>query len=232
VDEEFCAGQNTNIAPGAHLRLSVSDTGVGIPEELLEKIFEPFFTTKGAGRGTGLGLAAVYGTVNSLKGGIEVDSHPGEGTTFHLYLPVCEERRQPGRPRNTKLVMGTGTVMVVEDEPALRTLLQDMLSRLGYTPVPACDGIEALEVYRERDGDVDLVLLDLNMPRMNGQSAFAELKKLNSNVRVLLMSGYTQSTELEKLERAGAAGHVRKPFDLADLSLQISRALSKTLSLR
>ncbi|MEE8041787.1 MAG: PAS domain S-box protein [Pseudomonadales bacterium] len=232
VDEEFCAGQNTNIAPGAHLRLSVSDTGVGIPEELLEKIFEPFFTTKGAGRGTGLGLAAVYGTVNSLKGGIEVDSHPGEGTTFHLYLPVCEERRQPGRPRNTKLVMGTGTVMVVEDEPALRTLLQDMLSRLGYTPVPACDGIEALEVYRERDGDVDLVLLDLNMPRMNGQSAFAELKKLNSNVRVLLMSGYTQSMELEKLERAGAAGHVRKPFDLADLSLQISRALSKTLSLR
>jgi two-component system cell cycle sensor histidine kinase/response regulator CckA len=232
VDEAFCTRQNTNIVPGEHLRLSVSDTGVGIPRDLLENIFEPFFTTKGAGRGTGLGLAAVYGTVNSLNGGIEVTSKPGEGAAFHLYLPVCEERRQPGRPRETQLVMGSGIVMVVEDESALRTLLQDMLRRLGYTAVPACDGVEALEIYRERGAEVDLVLLDLNMPRMNGQTAFAELKQINPNVRVLLMSGYTQSTELEQLVRAGAAGHVRKPFDLADLSRQISRALSNTLSLR
>lgn len=232
VDDSFCAHQSTNIAPGTHLKLSVSDTGVGIPEDVRDNIFEPFFTTKGAGRGTGLGLAAVHGTVSSLNGAIEVDSEPGRGTTFHLYLPVCEERRRPGRPRETQLVMGSGTVLVVEDESALRTLLQDMLSRLGYTPLPACDGVEALEIYRDKGDEVDLILLDLNMPRMNGQSAFAELKRLDPAVRVLLMSGYTQSVELEQLQRAGAAGHVRKPFDLAELSLQISRALSNTLSLR
>ncbi|MEE9254566.1 MAG: PAS domain S-box protein, partial [Pseudomonadales bacterium] len=123
VSEDFCARQDTNIAPGPHVQLSVSDTGVGIPEDLRESIFEPFFTTKGAGRGTGLGLAAVYGTVNSLNGGIEVESDPGKGATFHLYLPVCKERRKPGRPRETRLVMGSGTVLVVEDESALRTLL-------------------------------------------------------------------------------------------------------------
>ena len=232
VNEDFCAGQSTSIVPGPHLQLSVSDTGVGIAEDIRQSIFEPFFTTKGAGRGTGLGLAAVYGTVNSLNGGIAVESIPGNGATFHLYLPVCEERRQPGRRREMRLVMGSGTVLVVEDETALRTLLLDMLSRLGYTALPARDGVEAVEIYRDKRSEVDLVLLDLNMPRMNGQTAFAELQQLNPDVRVVLMSGFTQSVELERLERAGAAGHVRKPFDLAELSSQISRALSNTLSLR
>ena len=216
------------IEPGTYLRLSVQDTGVGIPPDVRARIFEPFFTTKAAGKGTGLGLAAVWGMVRAHHAGVQVDTAPGNGTTFHLYFrPHAGTEAGQVREAVQQLVMGQGHILLVDDEANLRELVGTMLRALGYVVTLAEDGMQAVEVFRADPAAFDLVLLDMTMPRMNGRDTFAALRALRDDVRVLLTSGYVESSELESALALGATGVLNKPFDLSDLSREVSAGLAR-----
>lgn len=221
-------------APGAGadappaLEIRVADTGCGIPEDLREKIFEPFFTTRAPGQGTGLGLAAVYGTVSAHGGRLRVESGVGRGTTFFISLPLCrdEEDRRDAAP--APVVEGRGCVLVVDDEATVRTMAVRLLRNLGYETLEAGDGVEALSVYRRAQGAVDLVLLDMVMPEMDGRECFEELRRLDPAVRVVLSTGYPREADLGDLKRDGLAGVLQKPWRVADLGRAVAEALGRS----
>jgi CheY-like chemotaxis protein len=215
---------------GIYTRISVSDTGVGIPEEIRKRMFEPFFTTKAVGQGTGLGLSMVQGIIQQLSGWITCESSPGIGTRFDLFLPAATADTPVGAKNpaqldtRTPLTLGqsrrmppaepdgptdTGRILLVDDEPMIRTLANAVLSAAGYTVTEAEDGLDAVEIYRERSGDFDLVILDLTMPRMSGRDAFRVLQGINPQVVVLFSSGYSAEdvTDLQN-----AAGMLSKPY--------------------
>ncbi|MBJ6723234.1 hybrid sensor histidine kinase/response regulator [Geomesophilobacter sediminis] len=193
VDEAF-AEQNLPGARGHYAVISVSDTGIGMDDRTRVKIFEPFFTTKEPGKGTGLGMAIVYGIVSQHNGFINVYSEPGVGTTFRIYLPLAQapagtagERTDQAAPRG-----GTETILVAEDEPALRKLLETVLTDSGYTVLLAADGREAVEQFQRAQGKVDLVLMDVVMPQLSGKEAGEAIRALNPEVSLLYTSGYTR----------------------------------------
>jgi two-component system, cell cycle sensor histidine kinase and response regulator CckA len=218
------AGAETGIVAEEYLELSVADTGVGMDACTLERIFEPFFTTKSSGSGTGLGLAAVHGTVVAHNGGVTVESQPGVGTTFRLYLPLSRDHVIDRRPQQVP-VSGSGRLLVVEDEPAIRRLLHSYLTQRGYDVVVAADGSEGVELFRSADGAFDLVLLDLVLPLMDGPSVFSVIRNQKPSIRVLLMSGHGEDFVVSDLMRRGAVGILRKPFALAELSASIASAM-------
>ena len=207
-------------------RLEVRDTGVGIEPEVLPQIFEPFFTTKGPGSGTGLGLANVYGIVHQHNGRIEVESEPGQGTTFRLYFPttVRPAERAYSAPKRRAVPGGTERLLVVEDHASVRLSMIRMLSRLGYEVETATDGIEALELLR--DGlVVDLVLTDLSMPRLGGAGLAAELERSSPELPIIFMSGNLDVPELrEKIEQGGAR-FLQKPVSLRAIAQTIRELL-------
>ena len=216
------------IEPGTYLRLSVQDTGAGIAPDVRNRIFEPFFTTKAAGKGTGLGLAAVWGMVRAHNAGVQVDTAPGQGTSFHLYFrPHVGQDAGPKAEPAQQLVMGHGHILVVDDEANLRELVGTMLGALGYEVTLAEDGVHALEVFRQAPGRFDLVLLDMTMPRMNGHDTFAALRQVRADVRVLLTSGYVESSDLDSALALGATGVLNKPFDLSELSREVDASLAR-----
>jgi CheY-like chemotaxis protein len=216
------------IEPGTYLRLSVQDTGAGIAPDVRNRIFEPFFTTKAAGKGTGLGLAAVWGMVRAHNAGVQVDTAPGQGTSFHLYFrPHVGQDAGPKAEPAQQLVMGHGHILVVDDEANLRELVGTMLGALGYEVTLAEDGVHALEVFRQAPARFDLVLLDMTMPRMNGHDTFAALRQVRADVRVLLTSGYVESSDLDSALALGATGVLNKPFDLSELSREVDASLAR-----
>jgi two-component system cell cycle sensor histidine kinase/response regulator CckA len=203
------------LVPGEYLALHVSDTGAGIADGLREHIFEPFFTTKDKGKGTGLGLAVAYGIAANHDGHLRVvQSALGEGTTFELLLPLADE--QPPRSTSRRLAQGLGEggrcVLVVEDEPLVRRAACSMLRRLGHRSLEAEDGRAALEVYERHAGEIDLVLLDLVMPRMNGVECFRELRERHGEVQALLCSGYGKDGRVQAGLDAGIATFLEKPY--------------------
>ncbi len=228
LSKETIRTRAMDIKPGTYLRLSVHDTGAGIAPDVVGRIFEPFFTTKAIGRGTGLGLAAVWGMLRAHHAGVQVDTAPGEGTAFHLFFKPHREtaRAQPKEPAQ-HLIMGQGRVLVVDDEASLRELIGTMLRALGYEVVEATDGVHAMQLFEADPNAFDLVVLDMTMPRMNGYDTFAAMHALRADVRVLLTSGYVQSTELESTLALGALGVLNKPFDLSELSREVSVALTR-----
>ena len=199
------------IAMGSYVRLSVSDTGTGIPEGAADRIFEPFYTTKGdEGQGTGLGLAMVYGIVHSHGGHIEVQTSPGSGSTFHVLLPESpgtELEGSAGRARPT--ARGQGRVLVVDDEETVRSVLRAMLESMGYAVTLASNGVEAIEVFSEMEPSPDLVIMDMTMPRMGGRECSRRLREIDRDVPILVATGH--STELAK-EELEFAGYIQKPF--------------------
>jgi anti-anti-sigma factor len=209
--------------PGPYAELSVSDTGEGIAAPILGRIFEPFFSTREVGKGSGMGLAVVYGIAEHHKGWIEVASEPGNGSTFRLLLPLATEKVETPRP--SRPVAGA-RVLVVDDEEIVRTLAARMLDRLGYQVAVAADGVEALEIYRPDPSAFDLVLLDMVMPRMGGKQCLAELRRINPEVRVIVSSGYSRSDAIEAGQDSGIAGFAQKPYRLQDLGAVVERALS------
>jgi PAS domain S-box-containing protein len=215
------------IEPGPFVELEVSDTGIGIPERLQDKIFEPFFTTKGLGEGTGLGLAMVYGCVRNHRGAISVTSEIGGGTSFGLLLPAAEIETRSGEEHAqlANMTAGEGHILIVDDEVVVRDLFRETLEDLGYEVSTCHDGREAVEFYRREGTTVDLVLLDMIMPRLNGADTFRELKEMNPEVRVLLSSGYSESADTALLIEQGALGFLVKPFTMAELADEIARAL-------
>ncbi len=225
LDDAACSNTDFDVEPGDHVRVSITDTGIGMSRETLEYIFDPFFTTKGPDKGTGLGLAAVYGTVKDHNGLLQVDSEPGRGTAFHLCLPLGKaevreiSRRLPEAPR------GSGRILVIDDEPVVRTMANAMLKGLGYEVLLAEDGIHGIEVYKEQSERVDLVLLDMVMPRMNGEDCFRELQQLDPEVKVLMTSGFPGNAAMEQLETEGLLGIVRKPFRRKEIAEAMINAL-------
>ncbi len=209
-----------NPKPGKYVALKVSDTGIGMDKDTQKRIFEPFFSTKEMGRGTGLGLASVYGTVKSHGGYIEVESQEQKGTTFRIYLPASNEtskRPAPPKKRAKRLNKGTGVVLLVDDEADILNVGRDLLTALGYEVLEAHSGQEALQIYSESHERVVLVILDIIMPQMGGHETFEGLKAINPSVKVLLSSGYSIEGEVSRILDRGAKGFIQKPFTLEGL---------------
>ena len=214
--DERAAGKFLDSRPGGYVCLIVRDTGTGMEPATIERLFEPFFTTKGKMNGTGLGLAVVYGIVHNHSGFIDVESEPGSGSSFKIYLPVAEEtNEQPDPVRfSPKLVIGNGTVLLVDDDDQVRQMLSRALEKSRYAVISASNGFEAVQKYQSHRDQIDLVILDMVMPRMNGRDCLHRLKEINPDVKVVIMTGYTTDASAVELFGEGALRVVPKPFDL------------------
>lgn len=233
---------NLEARPGQFVTLTVSDTGEGIPPEAQGRLFEPFFSTHKRGERAGLGLATVYGTVKSHEGWTEVNSAPGEGSSFVVHLPVWNvapyaqavERgaaaaTPAGRPDDAAKGDAPGaTILIVDDESMVLALARDVLEMHHYRVVTARNGEEALRLFRERVGSIDLVLLDLTMPVMSGEECFRRLRELDPAVRVVISSGFSAESSASQVLRDGALDFVQKPFDINGLARTIQKALQRT----
>jgi two-component system cell cycle sensor histidine kinase/response regulator CckA len=218
-----------SVRAGEYILLSVSDTGQGMDKDIVEHIFEPFFTTKEFGKGTGLGLASVYGIVKSYGGYISCHSEAGRGTTFKLYLPIAESQASPEEknadgdlPRG-----GTETVLLVDDDESIRTFASAVLRRFGYRVLTGASGEEALEVIGRTEGEIALVILDLGMPGMGGHKCLQEIRKTNPPAKVLIASGYSMNGELKKSLSTGAAGYIGKPYRINVLLRKVREILDE-----
>lgn len=221
VDEEF-AERHPEARPGEFVRLSAGDTGHGIPPEILPRIFEPFFTTKGVGKGTGLGLAMVFGILKQHEGWIECTSHVGSGTRFDLYFPRLRQPRTTPTP--AALAGGSETVLVVDDEAGIREQCSLILRTCGYRVLLAVDGQEAVRIYERAAPRVDLVLLDCVMPHLSGHETLERLRAVDPQVRVLLSSGYAAE---HVVAESGARGFIAKPYRADELAKAVRAALEK-----
>jgi PAS domain S-box-containing protein len=213
---------------GEYNLIRVSDTGVGIEPDQIKRIFDPFFTTKEVGKGTGLGLAMVYGIVTGHHGHVTCDSEVGVGSTFTIYLPMEERPNapcEPVEPAESAPVVGHETILLVDDEKTLLELAKDMLALEGYQVLPAGSGEKALEIYQKRQSEIDLVVLDLGMPGMGGVKCLEAIKQLNPAAKVLICSGYIQYEETSELTEKGASGFVSKPYGRSDLMSAIRKVL-------
>lgn len=226
LDGAFCDAVPFDLAPGDFLEIEVRDTGTGMSPEVRDRIFEPFFTTKEQGKGTGLGLSAVYGSVQDHHGAITVDSEPGRGTTFHIYLPLAS--RDQVTPAATALPEeGTGTLLFIDDDDLLRVTGRAMLERLGYTVFTAEDGRAGIELFRARKGQIDLILLDMIMPAMGGREALARIRDLDPDIPVVMCSGFAKGDDLANLGEYALAGFLHKPFRGVELAQVVARALRR-----
>lgn len=225
LDEEYCKS-HLEAVPGEYVLLSISDTGYGMDKEILKHIFEPFFTTKETGKGTGLGLAMVYGIVKSHGGYIVCYSEPGEGTTFKIYFPVMQsEITETVEKEKEEMQGGHETILIVDDEKDILNIGMEMLTRFGYRVITAQSGEEAVEIIRERDYLPDLVILDLNMPGMDGHKCLEKILEMDSGIKVIISSGYTVSHKVKEAIDSGASGFIEKPYRLADMLKRIRRVL-------
>jgi PAS domain S-box-containing protein len=226
--EERCRQLPYEMRPGRYLAVSVRDTGVGMSEDVRKRLFQPFFTTKPVGKGTGMGLAAVYGTVKSHHGAVEVQSASGAGSTFTLLLPLAPEPGEhPPSPEESARPAGAGaSVLLVDDEELVREAVAGNLRELGYRVTVCADGAEAVRSYRKGWGQIDLVLLDLLMPEVSGREAFLAMRQVNPEVRAVFMSGYSAGQNGADPLADGAVSFLRKPFNVDELARALSAALA------
>ena len=216
------------VKPGQYVQLIMSDTGAGMDAQTQQRIFEPFFTTKEVGKGTGLGLSVIYGIIKQHGGYVDVYSEVGCGTTFKIYLPVAEQRaEETTHEAQPALIGGTETILLAEDEPALRKLAHRCLDELGYRVLVARDGEEAVEAYLTHQAEIDMVILDLVMPRMGGREAHDRIRALGSEVPVMFVTGY--SAELAKSQFIGESGAalMQKPYNVDALGGKVREVLDQ-----
>ena len=220
-------GEKLAVSAGNYVRMTVQDTGIGIPADVLPRIFDPFFTTRDAENGSGLGLASAYGIIKNHDGAIEVQSEPGKGACFTIYTPAvsCCTASEPVTVPPLSEVTGSGAILLVDDEETIQEVVKLMLEHLGYTVITAASGRKAVQIYRERSKDIDLVILDMVMPGMMGDETFQKLKAIDPGVRVLLSSGFSQDDYAEQLLRKGCLGFIQKPFQMNVLSHKIGNLL-------
>ena len=225
LDEKYVRAYK--VKPGCYVKVTVADSGVGIDKADMARIFEPFFTTKEMGRGTGLGLASVYGIIKGHGGHINVYSEKGQGTTFTIYLPASAQREVESEVRHALATVQKGqeTVLLIDDEEMIIDVARGLLGELGYTVMEARSGPEALEVYRQNSGRIDMVIMDMIMPGLGGGETFNRLKRINPNVKVLLCSGYSINGQASKIMERGCDGFIQKPFTLKQLSVKIREVL-------
>ena len=230
LDKAYCHNR-LEVKPGPYILITVSDTGEGIDEEIIDHIFEPFFTTKKAGKGTGLGLAMVYGIVKSHHGHIMCSSTPGQGTTFYIYLPVLgkETEAEKSYKGHGDLCNGDETILAVDDEEIVLDFLKTILEELGYHVISASNGVDGIQKYQSAIVDgrtIDMVILDMNMPVMDGLEAFREIKRLDPNAKVLLATGFGKCEQTKEMLSEGICDSIHKPFSLIELSHKIRAVLN------
>ena len=214
---------------GPYIAVCVSDTGVGMDEHTKARLFEPFFTTKETGQGYGLGLASVYGSVTSHNGYIGVRSEKGCGSDITVYFPVDPNALQRDRAETGyRLVRGTGTIVVIDNDESIRLICREMLTALGYSVREFETGTKALEYYSTHAITEDLFIVDMIMEGMNGREFFRKLRTIDPHVKAILSSGYSMSGELQEIRSEGIAVVLQKPFDTAMLSRIVAQALGKT----
>jgi PAS domain S-box-containing protein len=222
-DRSYLSGcwTDDNLPEGLYVYLEVVDTGCGMDRELLQKIFDPFFTTKFTGRG--LGMSAVLGIIRGHKGAIKVHSEKGKGTSFKLLLPSSRHSFDQNKKTtaNDGIWKGTGTILLVDDEESIRTMGKEMLHELGFDVLTASDGHEALEVFSRNKDSIMCVILDLTMPRMDGEQAFEELRRLKPDVRVLMSSGFNEQEVTRKFDGTGLSGFIQKPYNIMEVSKKL-----------
>jgi two-component system cell cycle sensor histidine kinase/response regulator CckA len=211
-----------HLEPGLYASFAVIDTGVGMEDETLERIFEPLYTTKPPGQGTGLGLASVYHIIKHHQGAIQVQSRKGQGSTFCIFLPVSQSLPEVLAPKDRRIVYGRGTILVVDDEPALRRVAARLLEKLGYRVIKAAGGEKAVELFQKESPEIDLVLMDMIMPGMNGLQTMEQIRSLNSKVPIILCSGYGDG---KGKSLPPDVGYLSKPYTLDVLSQKVAGAL-------
>jgi two-component system cell cycle sensor histidine kinase/response regulator CckA len=218
------------LQPGPYVLLTVTDTGIGMQPETQRHIFEPFFTTKGPGKGTGLGLATVYGVVKQSGGGVIVDSEPGKGSTFKIFLPQTKEPIVAPTPQKDPAATstGTGTILLVDDEEALLKLTAERLTECGYTVLPASDGLHALEIARTFHGPIHLLLTDIMMPRMGGLALSRAMSELRPGIRVMFMTGHAEREGSYREALHSGAESIQKPFGHEQLFRMVLQMLDTT----
>jgi len=217
-----------SVQPGKYVKVSVTDTGVGMDEKTMQRVFEPFFTTKEMGRGTGLGLASVYGIVKGHKGIINVYSQVGHGATFNVYFPASKKVAKRTEETREDLLTGKETILLVDDEETIVTVGKEMLEALGYDVVTASGGQEAIDVFNSRGGQIDLVILDMIMPDLEGGKTLDALKEIDPDVKVILSSGYSLNSEAEAIMQRGCAAFMQKPFNVYALSQTIRDVIERS----
>lgn len=226
LEEAFCKTSPFELVPGSYLFIEIQDTGIGIPRKNLQKIFEPFFTTKEIGQGTGLGLASVYGAMEQHHGAISVYSEEGEGSSFHLYLPLGDNS-VPLIKREERMIPGSGILLLVDDEEVIRISAKKMLEDMNYTVLIAQDGQEAVDLFREKYSEIDLVILDMVMPKMNGKEVFGYMREIDPEARIIISSGFSKSGDLKMMTQQGLCGFIRKPYRKIELNKIIFNVLSR-----
>jgi PAS domain S-box-containing protein len=216
------------IDSGKYVRITVSDTGIGMDKDTQERIFEPFFTTKAFGRGTGLGLASAYGIIKNHNGIINVYSEKGHGTTFKIYLPASDKQVLAAHLKPEEAggaQRGSETILLVDDEDMVADIGKDMLEKLGYTVLVAAGGVEAIELFKRQREQIDLVILDMIMPDMSGGETFSRMRAIRPNAKILLSSGYSLDSRASAIMKQGCNGFIQKPFNLKRISHKIREIL-------
>ena len=226
VDEALTA-QYPALHPGPHVRFTVQDTGPGIADETLERIFEPFFTTKEVGQGSGMGLAVVHGIINSHHGAIAVESAPGKGAKFEIYLPQINATATDEDLPEEAVPNGKGAILFVDDEDALAVWGQEMLTHLGYDVVVRTDSLQALEAFRMEPHRFDLVITDQTMPYMTGEVFAQELRRIRSDIPLILCTGFSHTIDAERAKAQGIDAFLMKPMTACDLARAIQRVMSQ-----
>ncbi|MCD6353257.1 MAG: PAS domain S-box protein, partial [Proteobacteria bacterium] len=227
LDEEYV--KSFKIEPGRYVKITVTDTGIGMDKKTQKKVFDPFFTTKHMGGGTGLGLASVYGIIKNHDGFINVYSEKGKGATFTIYLPASEAgtRDKGSVARKEELLKGDETILLVDDEEMIIKVAKETLKSLGYQVLLARSGKQAIKEYKKNKEDIDMVILDMVMPEMGGGKTYDQLKKVNPKIKVLLSSGYSINGEAREILNRGCDSFIQKPFNISLLSQTIREILDK-----
>ncbi len=225
VDQQFCETHDW-AKPGRYVLLNVSDSGTGMDGATLGQIFDPFFSTKEPGKGTGLGLAMVYGIVRQHDGMVQVYSEPGTGTTFHVYIPTSEESCEAALTETEEAVVGgTETILLAEDSEQARLLTEQILWQAGYSVLVAADGEEALELYRRHGEEVDLLLLDVVMPKAGGRAVFDQIRRSRPDARCVFVSGYSEGAVHTDFILDEGLQLVQKPYHRNDLLRTVRQVL-------
>jgi CheY-like chemotaxis protein len=229
LDEDYV--EPSNVKPGKYVKISITDTGLGMEEETQERIFDPFFTTKEMGKRTGFGLPSAYGIIKNHGGIINVFTEKGEATTFDIYLPALEKKVTKQQELPVKALKGEENVLLVDDEDMIIDVGQEMLKVLGHGVFTARSGRKAIEVYEANKEKIDIVILDMIMPEMGGGEVFDRMKEINPNIKVLLSTGYSIDGQAKEILARGCLGFMQKPFNLKDLSQKLRGILDLDRSL-
>jgi CheY-like chemotaxis protein len=225
LDKDIAGAHGVRI--GKYVTISIKDTGIGMDEKTLKRVFDPFFTSKDKERGSGLGMASAYGIIQNHDGMILVESEKGQGTTFRIYLPATEKPVIDELQANQNILVGTETILLVDDEEMILDVGVQVLKKLGYKVLTASNGKEAIEVYQQNRQEVAMVILDLIMPEMGGGETYDRLKEIDPQVKVLLSSGYSIDGQATEILKRGCSGFIQKPFRMADLSVKLRQIITK-----